>query len=151
MRGFIIENDFDESDIKSQIRQEMIKKLASEWNEINSRIERNSWRDEDDRSNEAEYHAEMADEFADNQISLAENKNPNLTHSEKKEIRSKALDEYYAAKDAKDNEIYLKRDVIEELLSELGARMKRPYEHWNEEERYVEYMENRYDLDREFY
>lgn len=32
---------------------------------------------------------------------------------------------------------------IEERLHELGARMMRPYEHWNEEEKYMEYMENR--------
>lgn len=32
-------------------------------------------------------------------------------------------------------------DLIETKLSELGARMMRPYEHWNEDERLVAYME----------
>lgn len=31
--------------------------------------------------------------------------------------------------------------VIENMLTEYGARMMRPYEHWNEDERYMEYME----------
>ena len=38
-----------------------------------------------------------------------------------------------------------KLEVIEETLAALGARMMRPYEHHNENERYMEYMENRYD------
>jgi hypothetical protein len=33
------------------------------------------------------------------------------------------------------------RGVIERHLHELGARMMRPYEHWNEDERYMQYME----------
>jgi hypothetical protein len=34
-----------------------------------------------------------------------------------------------------------KIDQLENALAELGARMARPYEHWNEEEQYREYME----------
>lgn len=36
-------------------------------------------------------------------------------------------------------------DAIASKLYELGARMMRPYEHWNEDERMIEYMENRGD------
>lgn len=38
----------------------------------------------------------------------------------------------------------LEIELIEDKLERLGARMMRPYEHWNEDERYMEYMENRY-------
>lgn len=31
--------------------------------------------------------------------------------------------------------------ALEEQLDRLGARMMRPYEHWNEEERLMEYLE----------
>lgn len=31
--------------------------------------------------------------------------------------------------------------VLEEELARLGARMARPYEHWNEDEKLMEYME----------
>jgi N-acyl-D-aspartate/D-glutamate deacylase len=32
-------------------------------------------------------------------------------------------------------------DTIETALAEHGARMMRPYEHWNEDEHYMQYME----------
>jgi hypothetical protein len=32
-------------------------------------------------------------------------------------------------------------EVIQTAMEELGARMMRPYEHWNEDERYMQYME----------
>lgn len=35
----------------------------------------------------------------------------------------------------------LEIEVVEGMLEKLGARMMRPYEHWNEDERYMEYME----------
>ena len=35
----------------------------------------------------------------------------------------------------------VKMEVIEGMLEKYGARMMRPYEHWNEDERYMEYME----------
>lgn len=35
----------------------------------------------------------------------------------------------------------LEVEIVEEKLQRLGVRMNRPYEHWNEDEKYVEYME----------
>lgn len=32
-------------------------------------------------------------------------------------------------------------EVVEEMLERYGARMMRPYEHWNEDEQYMEWME----------
>lgn len=37
----------------------------------------------------------------------------------------------------------LEIELVEDKLERIGARMMRPYEHWNEDERYMEYMENR--------
>ena len=56
-------------------------------------------------------------------------------------------DEYYVEVNKRACLNHERMVVIEELLSELGARMMRPYEHWNEDERYMEYMETRYDND----
>jgi len=39
----------------------------------------------------------------------------------------------------------LEIELCEEKLARIGARMMRPYEHWNEDERLMEYMETRYD------
>lgn len=47
--------------------------------------------------------------------------------------------------DAKRAEHDLEIELIEDKLQAIGARMMRPYEHWNEDEQYMQYMENRYD------
>lgn len=41
----------------------------------------------------------------------------------------------------KEAERQLEVEMVEEKLARIGARMMRPYEHWNEDEQYVEYME----------
>lgn len=149
MRGFVMEGDYDEETgeetLKSRIRREMVEKLASEWNEYHSKIEQRGWMDEEQRANEADYHAEMASEEAYNAEEKALKANPNLSAEEIQDIREKAEDAYYEAKKKRDHMDHDRIEVIEELLSELGARMMRPYEHWNEDERMMEYMENRYD------
>jgi hypothetical protein len=39
----------------------------------------------------------------------------------------------------------LEIEIVERMLAEIGARMMRPYEHWNEDERLMEYMERERD------
>ncbi len=39
----------------------------------------------------------------------------------------------------------LEIELVEDKLQMLGARMMRPYEHWNEDERYMEYAERERD------
>lgn len=148
MRSYVIEredSEAEESDLKAEIREKMIQKLASEWNEINRQIERLSWRSREERYEEADYLAGLAEDYVYNKVDNALQDNPNLTESEQSDIRRQAEDAFYEEQKKKDNEIYLRKQVVEELLSELGARMARPYEHWNEEERHIEYMETRYD------
>lgn len=45
------------------------------------------------------------------------------------------------ARHAKDEMARSQMEFIETQLHEAGARVMRPYEHWNEDERYMEYME----------
>ena len=145
---YVEELEYDENDkltVKSQLRKDVVDNLVKEWNQINRTIERRSWRDRDERLDEESYHADQADEFSYNKEGDALKENPNLTKEELKEIRKMARDEYYAQVEEEENKIYLRQDAIEEMLMELGCRMARPYEHWNEDERYMEYMENRYD------
>jgi len=166
MRGFQIEDrdgDFDENDepsLKRKIREEMIGKLASEWNEYHTRLEHRSWRSQEDRDEEAGYLSEMAEEYASDKMakfiesgnaSFSEDdlfefykRNSNLPEEIRAEIgkmERKFLDEFYAKQKEKNSEDALRIQVIEELLSDLGGRMMRPYEHWNEEEHIREYME----------
>lgn len=152
MRGFVIERndegDMDEDgneSLRFQIRQEMIQKLASEWSDTHRRIEERSWRDQDDLNDEADYHSENALDAAYQAAEEAKEKNPDLSKEELQAIGQKAEDDYYAEVDKKARVDHERLAVIEELLGELGARMMRPYEHWNEDEKYMEYMETRYD------
>lgn len=51
---------------------------------------------------------------------------------------------YYEAQRRLANELErIQIEHIEESLEKLGVRMMRTYEHWNEDERYMEMMENR--------
>jgi hypothetical protein len=154
MRSYVIENDSHYSDLhgddpilamKAKIREEMIGKLCAEWNTINRRIEESSWRSRGDMYEEQDYLAEMCQEQVYEAVEEAKDKNPGITKEELQDIRQAAEDKFYEEIQKKDQEIYLRRDVIEELLAELGARMARPYEHWNEMESYMEYQESKYD------
>ena len=153
MRTFVIERtdegDMDEDgneSLRFQIRQEMIQKLASEWNDAQTKIEQRSW-DEEGREQEADYLAEMASDRMYEAECEAEEKNPDITKEEIHVIRERAREEFYAEVDKKGRIDHERLAVIEEMLGELGARMARPYEHWNEDEKYMEYMETRYDND----
>lgn len=44
--------------------------------------------------------------------------------------------------DEKQAERDLEIELIEDKLEKIGARMMRPYEHWNEDEQYIQYMES---------
>lgn len=48
-----------------------------------------------------------------------------------------------AAAEAKQADQDLEIELIEDKLTAVGARMMRAYEHWNEDERYMQYQENR--------
>ncbi len=157
MRGWTFIDDATPSDhydengeltLKGKIREEMINKLASQWNEIHNKMERDSFRSEEDRDNEADYLACRAEEEEDSAVEEALKKNPNLSMEEQNSVREEASRKFYKAQQDKDQEDILRKDTLEELLADLGVRMMRPYEHWNEDERYMEYMETRYDDER---
>jgi hypothetical protein len=159
VRGYVVESedsdnedsDREDSDneIKAEIRREMIAKLAREWNQINNRIEIESF-DDELQGQRADYHAEMADEYVQNCLYGLFKEKPNVTPEEKAAFIEKAQNEYYKKVSQEENKIYLQKQVIEELLGNLGARMMRPYEHHNEMEGYYRYMENRYNNDRDW-
>jgi len=148
MRGYMMEPEFDdngEETLKSQIRHEMVEKLAKEWNEYHTKIEQASWVDPMERMDEEDFHAERAKDEAYQAEEDAREKNSTLTDAQAQDIRKKAIEVYYEERRKQERVNHDRIEVIEELLSDLGARMMRPYEHWNEDERYMEYMENRYD------
>jgi hypothetical protein len=58
--------------------------------------------------------------------------------SEEDEEEVAAREDYRAQHES---QVELEMNEIETLLAHYGVRMMRPYEHWNEDERYMEYME----------
>ena len=149
-RGWTMMTEHDESELKAKIRSEMIDKLAAEWNAIHDRMERRSFRSREDIDEEDDYISDQYDEQIDGELAKAEEaKGSPLTRDESLDVSDKLREDIRRAAGLSSDEDYTKLVVIEELLGDLGARMMRPYEHWNEDERYMEYMENRYSEDYE--
>lgn len=144
-RGYVIEKDMDDmSDLEREIHEEMIKRLANEYNRLNNEIERRSFISEEDQDNYYDYLSECANDYADSKLEKDVEKKPHISQDEIRDLHRIYMEEYYQEQEKKRNKIYVERDAVEALLHNLGARMMRPYEHWNEDEKYMEYMENRY-------
>jgi hypothetical protein len=164
-RGFEYEGDDkgegEGESLKSQIRREMIEKLAAEWNELNSKLEERSFRSREERDDEADFLADQAENYADDRIGdwvAAQGLDASvLDESRRKwptEVREqyeKLKDEYFAQSKSQSDDAALRMQVVEELIGELGGRMMRPYEHWNEEEHLMEYAERDRGDDRDDY
>lgn len=130
-RGWVFDEDCDTGDtgegsaddeaaeIQFEIRTRIVQGLVNRWNELHAQIEEKSFRDRDD------------DPYYD----WLENLEP--------EEQALALRE----KKIRDGALVAELHEIESRLSQYGARMMRPYEHWNEDEKYMEYMERDRDDD----
>jgi hypothetical protein len=141
MRSYVMINECEESEIKAQVRKEMIEKLVLEWNQIDNQIARRSYDEYEERY--MDFHQEECKEYMYEQMSKHENFDA-LPVEERRELKAQYRQEYWNQVNEEDNKIYLRQEAIEEMLFDLGARMMRPYEHCNEDERYLEYMENRW-------
>jgi hypothetical protein len=87
--------------------------LASEWSALRTEMEQEGWRRQADAEDDNEPLFDSDEEYEEykSQLRIADL------------IRSTRL------------------EVLEEMLAKHGARMMRPYEHWNEDEAYMEYQE----------
>jgi hypothetical protein len=101
--------------------------LAEEWSAITQEIENESFRRQADLEDGYDYEPDCDSEDCTRRHPCAECR--------------EVLQAVQQGREAKE----VKLEIIEEMLARLGARMMRPYEHWNEEERYMEYQESRYD------
>lgn len=105
-------------------REPLIKKIAERLAEIRREDEQEGFR------RQARY--EDGDDYYD--------------HYDPTEDMEDAEREAYLAKEAIDKKVKAAQeqaeiDALEEELAALGARMARPYEHWNEEEALMAYQE----------
>lgn len=104
---------YDEDKEHSEDDVIIVEALARQWSEINYEIEQES------------FARQSRDDYDEEPYFDSEEEQQQFEHAQR--VRS--------------NERRLHIEWIEERLHSLGARMSRPYEHWNEEERYMEYME----------
>lgn len=112
--------------------------LMARWNNLQAQREMRSLPDcneyEDDH--DAELFAETAQEIADER---------GLQGREAAAFVEHYVDEQLsladAAKGAELERMAQQQDLIVSMLNALGARLARPYEHWNEEERMMQYLE----------
>lgn len=148
MRGYVdLKNGDDCSSddpldrIRKEAREKIINELVQKWNTLHRRIEARQWDAEgmqDTLSENLESTYECAYELA-----LRDGLSTVDAHWKARE----AVEEQRKEFQENENRLWLELEAVEDILGELGARMMRPYEHWNEEERYMEYMETRYDYD----
>jgi len=143
-RGFEVEPREGEDPRKQQIREEMIRKLAGEWNQVEEEREQRSFRSREDREADMEMLWERLEDEAREQVDAMSPEQIEALGGERQAVLKIQQDlgkKHQGELRERDEELRLRREVIEELLHDLGGRMMRPYEHWNEEEAYREYAE----------
>jgi superfamily II DNA or RNA helicase len=123
-----------EETIDEKVKEEKIKELVKEWNALEKQVESIGFMDRDEQRDYEEGLRERAREARSS--ALSEGK----TEEEAEEAYAKEFDRI----NDRGRRLTAKQGLIETMLDSLGARLMRPYEHWNEDERYMEYMENRY-------
>lgn len=156
MRGYVIERedceecgDSGTACVKCEVLERMVRELAAKWNTANSREEQRRWSvSREQREDEEAHWSEVFDEEAafaiDNALGREEAERLFDNDREEWKRQHKAhFDRLWAAHREKENKHVREMEAAEELLSRLGARMMRRFEHMNEEESYHEMMESR--------
>lgn len=127
-RGYIWLNDEVDHSDHDEARA---KALANRWSELHNDAEQRSFRMMADRESGYDYGPEACEDCE------ACQKGDYRQCEYLLEIAKTAME--------KEAERELEIELIMDKLQALGARMMRPYEHWNEDERYMEYMERERD------
>ena len=159
MRGWTFINDEAPSDhydengdltFKGEIREKIIAELVNKWNLLHQEIERRSFMSDYEQDDYQDYLASIVEDYTCDALDEYLKKHPETPKSEYNDLIRKFTDEFYEQEKKKEDRIYQEKEVVMELLSDMGVRMMRPYEHWNEDEKYMEYMENRYSYDDDY-
>ena len=131
IRNFIFYAPSDD-ELKQRAAESLAQRLTDRWNQIDEELERKAWQAQDD------YYVEREQDFLEDILSDADDP----------EAGQAAVNAYLASKVQRELSLRLEQQTIEGQLEQIGARLMRPYEHWNEDEAYVEYNENRYNYER---
>jgi hypothetical protein len=134
----------EESELRLVVIVDQINKLVDRWNDLEERYEvrRNRQYPSGEMFDCGEAEYEMCEEQAQEEADER-----GLEGRDAREYVERRVEEMLAERDREEERYFEKlsaeQEVIEEMMRSLGARFRRPYEHWNEEEKYMEYMENR--------
>ena len=161
MRGYVIEREFcsecDEDNgkkcIRCEVLERMVRELAAKWNSANSREEQRRWSMSREQREEA--HEILCEDFSEKadfavEKDIGQDAAFALYKSNRQEYDKLHLVHYnrlWAEQREKENAHVREMEAAEELLGRLGARMMRPYEHWNEEESRIQWLETRHEND----
>ena len=128
-----------ESRFSPEVEEQMSKvltALAERWNRLERSIERRSFVDHEVDEEMMEDRREFERDRAYNEA-LRSGK----SEEEAREEGEEAADSVLSPLEEADDKDLREQRAIEATMLELGARMMRPYEHWGEEERYMEWSE----------
>lgn len=128
-------------DAEMERRTPAIEALVARWNEIAIGREEKSFRrmseDDDPGYDPGPSAYELAYEEYDGQEELDSPEWRKAAHVHARAVAQAAELKEQTMRELEQEEVA----AIESKLADLGVRIMRPYEHWNEDERYVEYME----------
>jgi hypothetical protein len=110
-------DDATEEQIESKTNEAAVERLAAEARQLYDSIPQPRRYDDEDRGDDGQF--------------------DDMTDEEYAAWKQRRADEITAA--------WGQIEAIVELMSARGAVFARDYEHWNEDERLVEYLENKYD------
>lgn len=135
----------EESELKLEVLAEQINKLTDRWNNLEEQYAARRHGEyasgESFECSGAEY--EMLEEQANDEASERGLDGRDAREYVERRVEE-LLNECERERERYFEKLVAEQQVIEEMINGLGARFKRPYEHWNEEEKYMEFMENRY-------
>lgn len=114
-RGWTWIDGIDLTEEEMERREPLLNDLAAQWSALHDAGEQDGWRRQAMRDGD-EYDEYEPEDEAD-------------------AYRVQQLDAL------RDRQHAAQVEAIEDALESNGARMMRPYEHWNEDERYMQYME----------
>lgn len=157
------------TEARRALKVKAIEALLSRWNMLEAQRERRAF-DEQAQEYFAEYHGERSEERQWDARALACREAgkasgatrccdtcyrasslraacERLSREQIEEIVDEARIAYDREVDAEEAKPGIEQSLIETQMAALGARLMRPYERWNEDERYMEYMENRSSYD----
>jgi hypothetical protein len=135
----------DTTCVDCEVRENEIKKLMMRWNTINQELEQGQWMSEEEVNAEADY---MAGLIADRAYVIFTQRHPNHDDLPKDEqdrlyeaVQQEVSDKEDAERQRRSDAKWAELRLIENMLGQLHARVARPYEHWNEDEKLMEYLE----------